>query len=61
MKVKCRTARDETMKETADLFAARKITEDEKFKTKEKIQELIDEANKNLENLTGQKEKEIKE
>ncbi len=60
-KVKCRTARDETIKETTDLFAAKKITEDEKFKMKEKIQELIDETNKNLENLTRQKEKEIKE
>lgn len=60
-KVKCRSARDEAMKESADLFAAKKLTEDEKFKMKENIQELINEANKNLENITAVKEKEIKE
>ncbi len=60
-KVKCRTARDEAMKETADLFNIKKITEDEKFKTKEDIQKLVDEASKTLENIISQKEKEIKE
>ena len=60
-KIKCRAARDEATKETAELFNAKKITEDEKFKTKEKIQELIDETNKNLENMVKLKEKEIKE
>lgn len=60
-KVKCRAARDEAMKETGALFDGKKITEDEKFKTKEKIQELINAANNNLENITKLKEKEIKE
>ncbi len=59
-KVKCRTARDEAMKETADLFGAKKITEDEKFKAKEKIQELVDITNKDLENTAKLKEAEIK-
>lgn len=61
VKVRCRTARDEAIKEIADLFSAKKITEDEKFEIKEKIQELINATNKNLENMTKLKEKEIKE
>ncbi|MDO8743471.1 MAG: ribosome recycling factor [Candidatus Azambacteria bacterium] len=60
-KVKCRTARDEAMKEIADSFNIKKITEDEKFKAKEDIQKLINEANKTLENIIKLKEKEIKE
>ena len=60
-KIKCRTARDEAIKEAADLFNAKKITEDEKFKTKENIQKIIDEANTMLENMIKLKEKEIKE
>lgn len=60
-KVRCRTARDEAIKEITDLFSSKKITEDEKFEIKEKIQELINTANKNLETMTGLKEKEIKE
>ena len=61
VKVRCRTARDEAIKEITDLFSAKKITEDEKFKIKEKIQELINVTNKTLENMTELKEKEIKE
>jgi len=60
-KIKCRTARDEAMKEITDLFNNKKITEDDKFEIKEKIQELINTANNNLENITKLKEKEIKE
>ena len=60
-KVRCRMARDEAIKEIIDLFSAKKITEDEKFEKKEKIQELINTTNKNLENITKLKEKEIKE
>lgn len=60
-KVRCRSARDEAIKEITDLFSTKKITEDEKFKTKEKIQELINKTNKNLENIAKLKEKEIKE
>ena len=61
VKVRCRTARDEAIKEITDLFSAKKITEDEKFEIKEKIQELINATNKNLENITKLKEKEIKQ
>ena len=61
VKIRCRTARDEAIKEITDLFSAKKITEDEKFETKEKVQELVNTANNNLENITKLKEKEIKE
>jgi len=61
IKIRCRTARDEAMKEIADSFEAKKLTEDEKFKMKESIQKLVDETNKNLENLAKSKEREIKE
>lgn len=60
-KVKCRAARDEAIKEITDLFNAKKITEDEKFKAKEKIQESINKTVESLENTTKVKEKEIKE
>ena len=60
-KVQNRAKRDETMKEINDLFNDKKITEDEKFKLKEKTQAIVDEANKNLENTAKLKEKEIKE
>lgn len=61
IKIRCRAARDEAMKETANSFGAKKLTEDEKFKTKESVQKLVDETNKNLENLAKSKEREIKE
>jgi len=61
VKIRCRTARDEVIKEITDLFSNKKITEDEKFEIKEKVQELINTTNKNLENMTKLKEKEIKE
>lgn len=60
-KVRVRTARDETIKEITNLLSVKKITEDEKFEAKEKIQESINAANKNLEGLTKLKEREIKE
>lgn len=60
-KIKCRAARDEAMKELTDLLGTKKITEDEKFKSKEQVQELINEANINLENILSSKEKEIQE
>ena len=36
-----------------------KITEDDKFKAKEDLQKIIDETNKNLENIFEKKEKEV--
>ncbi|MFH1990434.1 MAG: ribosome recycling factor [Patescibacteria group bacterium] len=61
VKIRCRATRDEAMKEITDSFEAKKLTEDEKFKMKESIQKLIDEANKTLESLAKSKEREIKE
>ncbi|MBI2635611.1 MAG: ribosome recycling factor [Parcubacteria group bacterium] len=60
-KIQNRAKRDDTMKEISDLFSGKKIAEDEKFKLKEKTQTIVDEANKNLENISELKEKEIKE
>ncbi len=60
-KIKCRAARDEAMKEISDSFENKKITEDEKFKNREKVQELMNAAAAELENAAKFKEKEIKE
>ncbi|HAF64294.1 TPA: ribosome recycling factor [Candidatus Beckwithbacteria bacterium] len=60
-KIKSRGSRDEIMKEISDSFSARTMTEDERFKMKEKVQQAIDETNKILEGLAKSKEKEIKE
>lgn len=59
-KIKHRSARDKMIKEVNDMFENKKITEDEKFRTKEEIQKLVDLTNKNLENLLKSKEEEIK-
>lgn len=58
-KVKYRVSRDKAIKEINELFDAKKITEDEKFKMKEQAQQIIDDANKNLEDVAKTKEKEI--
>ncbi len=59
-KIKYRGSRDKMIKEINELFDAKKITEDEKFKIKEEVQKLIDLTNQNLENLLKLKEEEIK-
>lgn len=60
-KIQNRAKRDGAMKETNDLFNEKKINEDEKFKLKEKTQDIVDETNQNLEDAAKTKEKEIKE
>lgn len=60
-KIKIKASRDETMKELNNLFEAKKITEDEKFKIKEKIQSAINEGNADLEKIIKNKEIEIRE
>lgn len=60
VKIQNRAKRDDAMKEINDLFGGKKITEDEKFKLKEKTQDIVDEANQNLEDAAKTKEKEIK-
>ena len=61
VKIQNRAKRDGVMKEINDLFSEKKINEDEKFKLKEKTQDIVDKANQNLENAAKTKEKEIKE
>ncbi len=61
VKIQNRSKRDDTMKEIGDLFSRKKINEDEKFKLKEKTQAIVNKANKNLEDMSKLKEKEIKE
>ncbi len=58
-RVRVRTARDEAIKEIDKDEKAGKISEDERFTKKENIQKQVDEANKKLEALFLQKEKEI--
>ena len=51
--------RDDEMKQIDKLEKDGEISEDEKFTQKEKTQEIIDEANKSLEQLFTQKETEL--
>lgn len=60
-KIKCRGRRDEMMKEINDARNAKIITEDDRFKLKEKAEEMVKETIAHLENQAWQKEKEIKE
>lgn len=41
------------------LYQDKEISEDEKFKAKDKLQEIVDEYNEKIEKLTSEKEKEI--
>lgn len=61
VKIRIRSARDEANKKTAKDFDEGKLTEDEKFKSKEKIQEIVDKANEEVENILEGKIKEIEE
>ncbi len=58
------TLRGEREKVWNDIVAKEKegtVSEDEKFRLKDEMQKLVDEAGKNLEGLFGKKEKEITE
>ena len=56
-----RSHRDEAIKESKNEFEAGKITEDDKFKAKDKIQKTTDKANEEIEKILEQKIKEIEE
>lgn len=56
-----RRHREEAWKETQTGFQAGEIREDDKFRTKDKLQELVDEYNKKIETMLGKKETEILE
>ena len=61
IRIRIRAIRDEANKKINLDFEEKKISEDEKFKTKEKIQKITDEANKEIENCLENKIKEIEE
>lgn len=60
-RIKIRHLRDEANKETKQQEENKKITEDQKFKLKDKIQKSIDAANKDIELILEKKIKEINE
>jgi len=60
-RIKIRSIRDEINKEINRQFEDKKISEDDKFKFKEKIQESIDKANEEIEKILANKIKEIEE
>lgn len=60
-RIKIRHARDEANKDIERDFKDKKISEDKKFKGKEKVQKAVDEANKKIEDALESKLKEISE
>lgn len=60
-KIHLRNHRDEANREIGRQFEAKAIGEDQKFKLKEEVQEDIDAANREIENILTQKIKELTE
>jgi ribosome recycling factor len=60
-RVLIRQAREEVWDEIQDMVKEGKLSEDEKFRGKEQLQELVDEYNEKIEEIRGRKEKEIRE
>lgn len=58
-KIAVRNIREELWKEIQNQEKAGKISEDDKFKGKEKLQEVVDEYNKKIDEVREKKEKEI--
>ncbi len=58
-KIFLRTVRDEFNKKITAQFENKEISEDQKFKLKEKIQKIIDNANKEIETLNDNKIKNL--
>lgn len=61
IRIRIRNLRDETNKEINRQFEEKKITEDDKFKLKEKVQEKIDKVNEEIEKILESKIREIEE
>lgn len=59
IRIKIRARRDESKKKINQYFTEGKIGEDSKFKSQEKIQKIIDQANGNIERILEEKIKEI--
>ena len=60
-KIKIRSSRDDVNKKIEGLFKEKLITEDQKFKSREKAQKAVDSANGEIETLLSAKIKEISE
>lgn len=58
-RIAIRTIREDILKEVKDAEKAGDISEDDEFKAKEKMQEIVDEYNKKIEELRAKKEVEI--
>ena len=61
MRIQIRARRDEIIKKLKESESEKAMSEDEAFKAKEKVQKLVDEANKNIENIVVQKISELGE
>ncbi|MCD6149242.1 ribosome recycling factor [bacterium] len=59
-RISIRGIREEIWEEIQELEKAGKITEDDKFQGKERLQEAVDEYNKKVEDIRKRKEEEIK-
>lgn len=60
-RIRLRGIRDESNKSIESAFKAKAISEDQKFKSKKKVQETVDKANQDIEMMLGAKIKEIAE
>lgn len=58
-RIHVRRERDEALKESERAYKAKEISEDERFRRKNEIQKIVDEANKKIEDTAAAKEKEI--
>lgn len=58
-KVSLRHIRDDAWKKAQEMERENKLTEDEKFQAKDELQELINDAEKEIDKITETKEKEI--
>jgi ribosome recycling factor len=60
-RIQIRAKRDEAIKKLKEAEAEKQVGEDEVFKTKEKIQKLVDGVNGKIEEMVGDKLKELQE
>ncbi|MEK7195533.1 MAG: ribosome-recycling factor [Patescibacteria group bacterium] len=61
LRIQVRSHRDEAIKKIKELEANKEISEDESFKTKEKVQKIVDDTNRQIESLLEAKLKELSE
>lgn len=61
VKKSIRRLRDAAWKEIQEGFSSGEITEDDKYRGKDKLQELIDEYNKKIDDMVEEKKKEVME